>query len=477
LDVDAPLEKRGEVVLRERWLARVMVCFYIGLLFVIAVWGFYILFYLFFLLSWVVLVFVIRRLRSFDFADSLDLWMKLLVVTIVALAVRFLLLIQDQIITYDIISYVNRGDMMLGGLIPYADFYGGSKPPLYNLTIYVMSHLFGAGEVQFRAVFSVIDALIAAVILFLGTRQGGRIALSASLLYALSPINVIAIGLSGHFDPVPTLAVVISAVLIIANRHRLASLFLGLGFALKLFAAALLPYYLIKARTIPKSALTVVLFLLPMALSLLGVYLISEETMFNYLDETSGWGGVWSFNHVLTVALGSDVLGPLKVSWMMMAIFVGLILLMNLTLWRGKNEDATILFWFKVVVLVSLVYWGLMILESRTLLPTPPDILPFIIALAIYSAVVVFALMRYWRAIFPRSILERRGERTLIVMTLAIMLFCFGLPNYTPWYVIWFLPFLLCIRTEKIRLTLLLLSVWRIMGVGISLLPGFPPIN
>ena len=456
-----------------------MVGVYIAFLVLIAAWGFYVVFYLLFLASWVVLAFVLPRLRSFDLVDSLALQKKLALVFVVALVVRFLMFGQDQIITDDVLNYVTRGEAMLGGSIPYVDFYGGSKPPLYNLVVLTVSTLFGAGQLQFRAVFSAVDALIAVLVLFLCRREAGeRFALSAALLYALSPINVITIGFSGHFDPVPTIAVVISAVFLISGRHRLSSLFLGLGFAFKLFGAALLPYYVSWTRTTANRALNVVIFLLPMVLSLAGLYLLSEGALAAYLNETSQWKGFWSFNQALGFAVGSGMLGPLKVSWVVMGIFVGVILAMYASLWiRKEKESETILLWYKAVVLTFVFYWGLMVLDAWAQSPSDTDILPFLLILAVYCLLAGFFLMRFRDAIFPKELPAGRAERILIVTTLAVALFCFGLPNYAPWYVIWFLPFLLAIRTDGIRLTLIALSVWHVMGAGVSLLPGLPPIN
>ncbi len=462
---------------RERWVARIMMCVYVAFLFLIAAIGFYILFYVFFLVSFVVLASVVDRLKSFDLVDSLALQKKLVLIFLVALAVRFLMLAQDQIITHDILFMVSRGEHMLNGRIPYVDFSGGCKPPLYNLTLFVVSSFSGAGQMQFRAAFSAVDALIAVLVFFLCGHKGGRFALSASLLYSLSPINVITIGLSGHFDPVPTLVVVISAVFLISGRNRLSSLFLGLGFAFKLFAAALLPYYVSRIRTPVERSLSVLIFLLPMVLSLLGLYLISEEAPLKYFSETSGWKGVWSFNHILTVAVGSNMLGPLKISWISMGFFTGLILAMYVSIWTRKHEDETIIFWFKAVILIYTIYWALMILDAWSQRPSDTDILPFVIGLIVYCSSVGFLTWRYRDTIFPKSLFAGSREKPLIIITLALTLFCFGLPNFSPWYIVWLLPFLLSIRTDEIRLTLLVFSVWHIMGIGVSILPGLPPIN
>ncbi len=448
-------------------------------LLLIAASGFYILFYLFFLTSFVVLAVLINRSKAFDLIDSFTLQKKLLSVFLIALMVRFLMLAQSQIITDDILNYVSRGEQMLSGRIPYVDFYGGSKPPLHNLVLLNISWMFGAGEIQLRAAFSAVDALIAILVLFLcGQKRPDRFALSASLLYALSPINVITIGLSGHFDPVPTLAMVLSVIFLVSRRFRSSSLFLGFGFALKVFATVLLPYYISEMKAQKERVLNVLIFLLPMVLSLAGLYLLSEQGPIKYLNETSGWGGWWSFSHILSVAIGSSTLGPLKISWIFMGSFLLLILVMYASLWARKgNEDGMTIFWFKVVVLIFVVYWGLMILDAWAQAPAGTNILPFILVLIIYSLLAAFLMTKFKDSIFPAVLCEGRTERILIIFTLALTLFCFGLPNYAPWYTIWFLPLLLSIRTQTIRLTLLFLSIWHIMGKGVSIFPGLPPIN
>ncbi|MCK4445263.1 MAG: hypothetical protein KAW09_12010 [Thermoplasmata archaeon] len=452
---------------------------YAFFLILLAATGFYILFYIVFLVSFLALVTLIDKLKSFETVNSLDFRRKILFVFLIALLTRLVMLAQSQIITDDILNYVDRGKSMLLGEIPYVDFQGGNKPPLHNLVLLTISGAFGAGVLQLRFVFSSIDALIAVMILFLSERnKGSRFLLSAALLYALCPINVITIGLSGHYDPVPAIAVVISTALLISRRYLLSSLFLGFGLALKVYAAVLLPYYALKARLLREKVLYFVLFSIPMGLSLVGLYLISPEAPGIYFNETSGWGGWWSFSHLFSSAIGSDDLGALKVSWIFMGLFLVLILLMYASIWAKKDEEERMaLFWYKVVLFVSVAYLGLMTLDAWTLASSGTSITPYAAVFAIYIIAVSYLMFRYRDLVFPKKLSGGRTERILVITSLAIMMFCFGLPNYAPWYIIWFLPFLLAVRTESIRITLLLLSVWHIMGEGVSLLPGFAPIN
>jgi hypothetical protein len=478
-DLNEEAERDDDTISREVWSARIALSVYAIFLMLLAAVGFYILFYVVFLVSFLALVLFMDKLKSFTIVDSLDLRKKMLFVLLVALATRLVMLLQDQIVTDDIHNYVLRGELMLDGNVPYVDFYGGSKPPLHNLVLLAISGVFGAGEVQFRVVFSVIDAFIAVLILFMSeNNRASRFLLSAALLYAISPISVITIGLSGHFDPVPALAVVLSTMFLISRRHRLSSLFLGLGLALKVFGAVLLPYYVLKARMLKERVLYVLLFAIPMGFSLVGLYMLSPVGPTNYFDETSGWGGWWSFSHLFSTAIGSKTVGDLKVSWIFMGLFLLLILAMYVSIWRKKDEEErTILLWYKIVLFISASYLGLMILDGWAQAPSGTDIAPALGVFATYIVAVSYVMYRYRESIFPKELSGGRTERILVITSLAIILFCFGLPNYAPWYIIWFLPFLLAVRTQSIRVTLLFLLVWHIMGKGVSILPGFPPIN
>ncbi len=466
-------------VSRETWTARIALGVYIFFLFILAFIGFYILFYVVFLVSFLALVVLIDNLGSFNILESYEFRRKMLLVFVIALVARLVMLYQDQIITDDILNYVSRGEQMLDGRIPYVDFPGGNKPPLHNLVLVAISGAFGAGEIQFRMVFSAVDSLIAVLILFFSeSDRGNRLLLSAALLYALSPINVITIGLSGHFDPVPAIAVAASAIFLISRRYRLSSLLLGFGLALKLFAAVLLPYYVWKVGRLKERVLYVVLFAVPMGLSILALYLVSPIGPASYFDETSGWGGWWSFSHLFSTMIGSKALGPLKASWVFVGVFLLLILTMYVSIWMRKDqEERMTLIWHKIVVFISVAYLGLMILDGWAQAPSGTDISPYLGISAVFFIVIGYAISRYRELIFPQKLSGGRTERMLIITSFAIILFCFGLPNYAPWYIIWFLPFLLAVRTESIRVTLLFLLVWHIMGKGVSILPGFPPIN
>ena len=52
------------------------------------------------------------------------------------------------------------------------------------------------------------------------------------------------------------------------------------------------------------------------------------------------------------------------------------------------------------------------------------------------------------------------------------MFLLFGSPDYPTWYIMWFIPLLLGIKTERVRFLLFAVGIWNIPGEGINLWPG-----
>jgi hypothetical protein len=100
-----------------------------------------------------------------------------------------------------------------------------------------------------------------------------------------------------------------------------------------------------------------------------------------------------------------------------------------------------------------------------------------LLAVSIYFLIAVQLLIKYLNRITPVVLDRPQSEQLFIVSTYAILLFLFGLANYAPWYFLWFLPFLLAVRTDKIRYGIMWLFPWRVVGRYMRLLPGTPRVN
>ena len=136
-----------------RLFARLALLSYIILLALTVIFGFYILFFVLFTISFIFLVLNFSHFEFFKTAANSSKLQQLYYIFVIALILRMLMLFQDDNITVDLTKYVIRSKLFLAGYTPYADF-AVNKPPLYIYMLYLMGKAFGAGELQFRAFFA-----------------------------------------------------------------------------------------------------------------------------------------------------------------------------------------------------------------------------------------------------------------------------------------------------------------------------------
>lgn len=164
----------------------------------------------------------------------------------------------------------------------------------------------------------------------------------------------------------------------------------------------------------------------------------------------------------------------IKISWLVFGFF-GFLNLLLLIDWLSPKRHTNLIKWFKIIVVIFAIYYGFYLVYGILYYGNP---LYFaLIPVIIYFPLVAFILHRYLHRIVPQSLTEPESEDLFMVSTFAIILFLFGLPNMAPWYFIWFLPFLLAIRTDKIRYALLWILSWHGIGKNMRLLPGTPTVN
>jgi hypothetical protein len=130
-------------------------------------------------------------------------------------------------------------------------------------------------------------------------------------------------------------------------------------------------------------------------------------------------------------------------------------------------------FWFKIIIIIFAVYYGLFITASIKFYHSALgliDPIPTMLAFAfLYFSIISFVAYRIRQSSELR--IENREEFYILAMFSLIFLL-FGSSQYNPWYVLWFLPFLLAVKNVKIKFILLLIVFWNFEGLGISLLPG-----
>lgn len=464
LDIDA---------LNSPLIAKISLAVYAAMFVFLVVFGFYIITYTLFLIAFLLLFLNFSNLKLFRSIEAKPFNQKILLIFFVALILRFLLLAQDQVITRDVVVYVQRAKLMMGGQIPYEDV-SINKPPLYAYLIHFLGLTIGAGQIQFRAFFSLMDSVVAVLLFYLCMcKHEERFSFKASFAYAICPLPIVSIGLSGHYEPVVMIFVVLSLFYLFKNKFEISGLLLGIAFAFKFFPIVLLPFFAWKIKHWNRRIFYGLLFFIPLIISIIPMLIFSPNAFSNYLYEQGySWPAKKSFAWAIELITGTGHIFSLKISLIIMALFLAMILLMFL-LWLRKRYDAK--FWFKIVVLTYVIYYGLFITASIKFYHSDLGIADRYTA----PIMMIFVLL-YFGTISPflykfvqefEFKMEKR-EEMFILCAFSLIFLLFGSSQYNAWYVLWFLPFVLAIKNRYVRIILLWLMFWSYEGLGISLLPG-----
>ena len=461
---------------------------------------------------------------------------KLVVLFILSLLLRGVLLFNPEVITNDITLYAERSSSMVDdGAVPYVD-REMNKPPMYAYMLYLMGLGLGPGEMQFRAFFSVVDSLLAVAVFFLLRRKFEEgYSLYGGLIYAICPVNVISTGLEGHYDPLVSLFVIAALYLHFGGRNHLSSINLGVGFAFKLYPFILVPFLVWKLRTWKERITYAVLFFVPMAASWIPLYLIDPRTLHLYYDYQRGqWmsEAMKSFAkayELVALDRGWYVRNTSEQGWEMIILgqthtdlFLYFFLLVTglmflhwvwarldreetealirrwprlagiipdpLTAWflrtlepsPGERMGRVIAYWYRIIVITFVLYYGTQIItgfllyqeDFRGSLGISDPWKAMALTTLVYFGLAAFVLHRWRDVLFPAVTEVPEKEELFVFGTFSLMFLLFGSPDYPPWYIMWFIPFILGIRTERIRFMLFAVSIWNIPGEGIHLWPG-----
>lgn len=453
-------------------VARIAVLVYVAMLIYLAGIGYYLVPYIIFLLAFLIIVMNYSNLKIFQALRQNPLTQNLLFVFLLALLLRFMLLFQDQVITRDIEMYVQRADWLLAGKVPYEDF-SVNKPPMYAYLLQFLGYSVGLAEISFRAFFSLIDSIVAVLIFYLcKCKYDADFSLKAAFTYAICPLPIVAIGLSGHYEPVVMVFVISSLILLFKNKFHISSIFLGLGFALKFFPVILLPFYAWRIKPWLRKINYSLLFGIPIILSIIPMLLSSPTGFWNYLfHQGYTWPAKKSFAFSYIVLSGSpDILG-VKVSFIFTVLFLAIIFFLFIS-WVRKKFNAT--FWFKIIMISFIIYYGIFMTASIMFFRSDlglTDPVPIMATFAIiYFPLIIFLFYKY-KHHFELAV--AKSEELYIVSAFALIFLIFGSSQFNPWYILWYLPFVLAIKNEKIRIILLWVIFWNFEGIGLSMLPGF----
>ncbi len=372
---------------------------------------------------------------------------------VISILLRLVFISQKTYLSGDLeYKYVFRSQLMLDGKFPYRDF-PVNKPPMYAYLLYFMGLCFGAGQLQFRIFFSLIDSLIPSMIYFIGSyvwdKKSGIV---CAFAYVFCPITFLEVGLSGHYDPVPILLVSASFFLLLKEKPIFSGLFLGLAFAFKLYPIVLVPFYLIWFKSWWQRGSFVAVYPIPMILSIIPILIAYPSGLVEYLTyQTVEWQQWGPITGPLAELLGPSILG-LKTSIIVLCVFLFLILLLfYMTAVKKKPYN----FWVKLIILTIILMDILFVLETFKSSLNTITIGLIIICSMVILTFAYFPLSSFLDPYLSTSITPK--ENLLIQSVLAITLLIFGSAQAHPWYWLWILPFIALIKTKDFKWFFLIL--------------------
>lgn len=386
---------------------------------------------------------------------------RLLLLLLIAFLLRAVMLVLPPTLSTDIFFAMERSRHMLNGDTLYRDFEV-NKPPAYVYMLYLMGAVMGVGDIQFRLFFVFVDVLVAFMVYNLGgILLEEKMTLRATLAYALLPLSAVEVGYSGHYDPVPTFFVLLSVYLFFRKKYRWiehSSISLGIAFALKLFPVVLLPLFMISLKTNRSRMKYLLLFSLPMVLSLLPVVILTPHEFLGYILNEQATGCSWnSITCAITVIIGTEY--QKKIEYFMLSITALSLLYLYFLFKRGWKVEYG---WGVLIsyLTVWMIFWNGTFL-SMYLIPAP---LALFISLIISGYIIIH--------IMPRHILPHLSGNTdhilingLLFSAATVIL---GFNRLHSWYFLWLMPIALLHRDKRIFFGFLLLMTF-FQPVGIDI--------
>ncbi len=454
----------------------------IALLVVAGVWEYFTTLALAACATWLVAAVGLPRSPLYDRLLSLGRGRLVLLVLILALAVRWVMLLQENpggtMAGAGEVSM--RGERLLAGDVPYQDF-PVRKPPMYLYMCGGIVGLMGTSVEGVRFVLSLLDALVAVVLLLLASQRfSGRAGVHAGLLYAVFPVGVFSVGIAGHYDGLVVLVTMLGLLLYQGGRLHGAMLMMGLGFAFKLYPAVLVPWLLWRESGWRRRATGVAAFAAPMALSWVPMLLLNPSALSQYIGWQSTWLPVKSISYGAVHLAGwagdsaEAVAAGQVVTWAFLLLLVAMFL--DWVRRRVRDPDGHVRDWFRVVA-TGFVGWYVVVIagsvvDYRVELLGLDHRASGWLVLALLAAVGAAGLLYLLRRILTPWPQLEDGERLVVVLALSVSMLLLSSSQGNPWYLVWLFSLLLLVQEERLRSAFMALGIWNVEDAGVALWPG-----
>ncbi len=433
-------------------------------------------------ITWLIAAIGLPRTDLYDRLLGLGRRRLVLILLVLALAVRWVLLLQENpggtLAGAGEVSL--RGELLMAGEIPYKDFMV-RKPPMYLYMSGGIIGLMGTSTEGVRFVLAFFDALVAIVLLLIGgERYSERAGVHAGLLYAIFPIGVFSVGIAGHYDGVVVLVTMMGLLFHQRGRYYEALLLIGLGFAFKLYPAVLVPWLVLREKSWNRRCAGLAVFALSMAVSWVPMLAMNPEALSEYASWQSTWLPMKSISYGVVQMAGwaGDSTQAVAAGQAVTAAFLLLLAFMFLD-WlrrRTRDPDGHMRDWVRVIIASFAVFYIMVvtgtIIDYRFAIPglssTVTSWLAFVL-LCVLAAVGLRYLFTRFLEPWPKL---AEPERLYHSMVLSVALLILSSTQGTPWYLVWLFSLVLLIQEERVRTVLMVIAIWNVEDAGVTVWPG-----
>ena len=454
----------------------------IAILFLAGVWEYFTTLAILACITWLVAAVGLPRTDLYDRLLGLGRGRLIILLLILALAVRWVLLLQENPAgtMAGAGEVAMRGERLIAGDIPYMDF-PVRKPPMYLFMSGGIVAAMGTSTEGVRFVLAIFDALVAIVLLYIGTeRYSGRAGVHAALMYSVFPIGVFSVGIAGHYDGLVVLVTMLGLLFHQRGRYYEALLLIGLGFAFKLYPAVLVPWLVWGERSWNRRIAGIALFTLPMIISWVPVLVMNPYALTHYTSWQSTWlpmksisYGVlqmagWAGDSPEAIAIGQAV------TWTFLLLLV--VMFIDWVRRRTRDPDGHLRDWTRIILAGFVLYYIMVvtgtIIDYRFAIPGLSHVT---------TGWLVFVLLCFVGAIGLRYIIVRflepwpslgEPEGLYLSMALSVALLLLSSTQGNPWYLVWLFSLVLLIQEERIRTVLMAITIWNVEDAGITVWPG-----
>jgi len=361
----------------------------------------------------------------------------------------------EVLISLDALWYIDFGKFMSWGDMPYADFYF-PYPPVFGYFIYGTMIIAPLVD-SYRMLAVVFDAAIVTILWHM-VRIGiieERLRI-VPFAYALLPFSIIESGFNGHFEPIANLFLILSIWCVMTTRYRTSGILLGLSAATKVYAAFLLPVFLLvinrnrkKAEFLIIALVTLFVTFIPFSIPvwLRGDILFPGTAMpglsTGFFDALTGFFFRLSFPHLVAMTL----------------VAVGTITLVGVLLFRSFTESRfrnAIVYDILTACVGALLGIMILLVWIYPFLPPASGVYwryPVDVALArgattaVGTLLIVWMTWRRWKDNPKRPV--SKTQLMLVASVVLMLLLTLSKQVFYGWYLLWVIPPLLFIRDRR----------------------------